>query len=243
MVHRRNHRDNSSAVCKCKHADFWSSHKLFNNNFVTRVAKRLVFHNSFYGIKCFFKILRNKHAFAQCKAVCLDNDRERCTFKIFHCFLSIVKNFVAGSWNIVFFHEVFAENFACLNTCSFGIRAKTRYANFVQFVNATKSQRIVWCDNCKINFVVLSKSNNFVYIFCADVTDANSILSNTTIARQCINNVNVWVFFKFFDDCVFSAATTYNHKIHKSFPLFVSKIINSFYMQKSRWSQNHLDFV
>ena len=185
---------------------------------VTARAKDLILHHRANSIRGFLSCHGNDNALAECQSVSLDNRGNGRGFEIFQCRLHIVEHFVCRGGNVVFLHQILGKDLAALNDSRIGTGTKARNSLFFQSINRSEHQRVVGCNNRIVDSVGSSKFDDFCNILCTDI-HTRSIFCHTTVAGECVNFGNVFIFFEFFDDGVLSAAATDNHNLHQYSPV------------------------
>ena len=210
VIHGRNHRLNSFAVCEAKHRNFRTSQEFFDDNLGTAFPEDLVFHDRCDRIKSFLFILGNDNAFSQCKTVCFDN----CgifvlLFQVSFSFLRLVKYTIFRSRNVILLHQFLGEHLAALqNRCVF-LRSKGHEALCLHRICHAQYQRIVRCNKHQIHCQFLCQLDHTVNIGCL-YRKTLRILGNAAVARCTVKCLDLRALCQFHDDGVFPSAAA-NH--------------------------------
>ena len=215
MIHCGNHRNHGFPVCECQNGNLRPCHKFFDYDMVTACAEHLIRHHGAHRILCLLLCFCNDNAFTQCQTIRLHNGRQRCGFEISQRLFHIIKHFIRRCGDAVFFHQIFGEHLAALQNCRLFIRPEARNTDCVQRIHHAQNQRIIRCNNSKINALFLCEGNHAFHILRRNIY-AGRVLGNAAVAGQCIQLRYLWIFFDFLNDGMLSAATANYHNFHFS---------------------------
>ena len=101
------HRLDRLTVYKGKDRYLTSGHELLDDHLISCCAEFLVQHDRFHALFSLFEILTYEYAFAECKSVSLQNDRELCLLQILQSLIGICKVLICCCRNIILFHQIF----------------------------------------------------------------------------------------------------------------------------------------
>ncbi len=190
MIFAAHHRFQRLAICKGQHTDFRTGKELFHNDFVAGSTEYFILHNGLDSTFRFFQILCNDNTLAKGKTIRLDNNRKTALFlNIGKRVLWIIKHTIICSRNMVFFHQIFAKDFAGLNLCRRTVRAECRNSRCLQSIHHTCCKRIIRRHTNKAYSIFFRKIDDFCsvhglngYIF--------RITANATVSGGTVNFVH-----------------------------------------------------
>ena len=210
MVHGGNHGADGTAIGEGQNGNFRAGEEFLNDHGGATLAEFGICHHvgdSFLG---FFSGLGDDNTLAQRQTVGLDDGGDGGSFQIGQRSFQIGENFVSGSGNAVFLHQVLGKGLAAFDDGGICPGAEAGDAFFVQPVHATQHQRVVRGNHRIVDGIFHGEIDDAVNVRGAD-GDADGIAGDAAVTGEGENFRDFGILLQRADDGMLTATTANDH--------------------------------